>query len=62
MSKTFTHKLTEDEHAMLCNILDLGWPHKDDLLFQDDEEELAYEAVFNKVYGAEPDARKEAKQ
>lgn len=61
MSKTFTHKLTDDEHAMLCNILELGWEHKDELLLENDEE-YEYEAVYNKVYGAEPDARKETAQ
>lgn len=61
MSKTFTHKLTEDEHAMLCNILELGWEYKDELLLETLDEEYEYEAVYNKVYGAEPDARKESK-
>ena len=46
---------------MLCNILELGWEHKDDLLLEIDEE-YEYEAVYNKVYGAEPDARKETAQ
>jgi hypothetical protein len=59
MIKTFTHKLTEEEHAMLCNLLELGWEHKDDLLLETLDEEYAYEDVYNKVYGARPDARKE---
>ena len=54
MSTTFTHKLTEDEQAMLCNFLELSWTHKQELSFEDEEEELAYETVFDKVFLAKP--------
>lgn len=59
MSKTFTHKLTEEEHAMICNLLDKGFEYYHEFnMFDSMFEREEYKQAFDKVYGAKPDARK----